>query len=270
MRFPPLHEAQFIERLNRFAALVWLDGREVMVHMANSGRMRELLQPGNACYLTHQPGAHRKTAYDLTLVAIDKTTVGAIAESPPPYGGKPRSPQKPRPYEKGPEPALSLPKGHALALVSADSRVPNALVWESWGEGALPQFADYTTGRREVPFHDSRLDMVLEGPRGRCYIEVKSVTLVENGIARFPDAPTERGRRHVSTLMRAVEEGHRAAAVFVIQRDDATGLTPYDANDPDFGEALRKAVAAGVEAYAFTCRVTRQEITIAGEVPVLL
>jgi sugar fermentation stimulation protein A len=101
-------------------------------------------------------------------------------------------------------------------------------------------------------------------------MEMKSVTLVMDGIARFPDAPTERGRKHVGTLMKAVEEGHRAAAIFVIQRDDATGLSPYDNNDPEFGAALREAVEAGVEAYAFTCVLTREAITIASEVPVLL
>ena len=258
MRFPLLHEAQFLTRLNRFAALVLLDGSEVMVHVANSGRMRELLQPGNTCYLSHHPGDHRKTAYDLTLVAINRDNGNAISEEQ-------------ADYTDGHEPGLQRKSpGRALALVSADSRVPNALVWETWREGTLPHFGGYNTGRREVSFHDSRLDMMLEGPAGRCYIEMKSVTLVMGGIARFPDAPTERGRRHVATLMKAVEEGHRAAAVFVIQRDDATGLTPYDANDPEFGAALREAVAAGVEAYAFTCTLTRQAITIAGEVPVLL
>ncbi|MCH8940335.1 MAG: DNA/RNA nuclease SfsA, partial [Chloroflexi bacterium] len=249
MRFPPLHEAQFLTRLNRFAALVLLDGEEVMVHVANSGRMRELLQPGNTCYLTHHPGEHRKTAYDLTLVAIDRNPANAIGEPIPRYASKLISPQNPSPPDVG----------QGRALVSADSRVPNALIWETWQEGGLPQFSGYTDGRREVTFHDSRLDMMLDGPNGKCYIEMKSVTLVVDGIARFPDAPTERGRKHVATLMKAVEEGHRAAAVFVIQRDDATGLTPYDANDPEFGTVLREAVAAGVEAYAFTCTLTQQE-----------
>ena len=260
MHFPPLHEARFLTRLNRFAALVSLNGHEVTVHVANSGRMRELLQPGNTCYLTHHPGDHRKTAYDLTLVAIDRNTGNAITEEQTDYATQSTSTPDTSSQQKGP--------GHVL--VSADSRVPNALVWETWRDDALPHFTGYTDGRREVAFHDSRLDMMLEGPTGQCYIEMKSVTLVVDGIARFPDAPTERGRKHVATLMKAVEDGHRAAAVFVIQRDDATGLTPYDANDPEFGTALREAVSAGVEAYAFTCTLTRQEITISGEVPVLL
>lgn len=251
MRFPPLVEASFIHRLNRFAATVELEGRVVTVHVANSGRMGELLQPGNLCYLTQQPAAHRKTAFDLTLIALDRVDAAAVREPSAPYaeGGGPLD---------------------VRTLVAADTRLPNALVWEAWRDGALPHLGGYATARREVGYRNSRLDLLLESPAGRCYVEVKSVTLVQDGVARFPDAPTDRGRKHVLTLMRAVEEGHRAAAVFVVQRDDAVALSPYDANDPEFGAALREAVAAGVEAYAFTCNVSRASITLAGEVPVLL
>ena len=251
MRLPPLLEARFIRRLNRFAATVSLNGREVMVHVANSGRLRELLQPGSLCYLTDQPASHRKTAFDLSLVAIDRPQGDGVREPSAAYG-----------TERG--------QAQDSILVSADARLPNALVWESWRDGTLPHLEGYPSARREVRYHDSRLDLLLESPAGKCYVEVKSVTLVQDGVARFPDAPTERGRRHVSTLVRAVEEGHRAAAVFVIQRGDARALSPYDAHDPLFGEALRVAVAAGVEAYAFTCSVTQESIAIAGEVPVLL
>ena len=251
MRLPPLHEARFVRRLNRFAATVSLNGREVMVHVANSGRLRELLQPGSLCYLTEQPASHRKTAFDLSLVAIDRPQGDGVREPAAAYGAES-------------DPAQDS------QLVSADSRLPNALVWEAWRDGTLPHFEGYLSARREVRYHDSRLDMLLESSEGKCYVEVKSVTLVQDGVARFPDAPTDRGRRHMSTLVRAVEEGYRAAAVFVIQRADAVGLSPYDAHDPLFGETLREAVVAGVEAYAFTCSVTRESIAIAGEVPVLL
>ena len=103
MRFPPLHEARFVRCLNRFAATVSLNGREVMVHVANSGRMRELLQPGNLCFLSDQPGSHRKTAFDLTLVAIDGVAAAAVRESPAPYA------------------ATLDPPSDARALVSADA-----------------------------------------------------------------------------------------------------------------------------------------------------
>ena len=95
MRFPPLHEARFVRRLNRFAATVSLNGREVMVHVANSGRMRELLQPGNLCYLSEQPGSNRKTAFDLTLVAIDGVGAAGVREAPAPYAAATSCPATP-------------------------------------------------------------------------------------------------------------------------------------------------------------------------------
>ena len=187
MRFPPLHEARFVRRLNRFAATVSLNGREVMVHVANSGRMRELLQPGNLCYLTGQPGSHRKTT--LSTSPSSPSTASTLRL----YA----SLRRPTPR------AASCPSD-ARTLVSADARLPNALVWEAWRDGALPRFEDYPSARREVRYHDSRLDLLLSSPDEQCYVEIKSVTLVQDGVARFPDAPTDRGRRHVSTLVRAV------------------------------------------------------------------
>jgi sugar fermentation stimulation protein A len=103
-----------------------------------------------------------------------------------------------------------------------------------------------------------------------CWIEVKSVTLVQQGVARFPDAPTLRGQRHVRELMRAVQEGQRAAVVFVVQREDAERLVPHDENDPAFGRALRQAARAGVEVYAWRCRVGLDAIQLADAIPVQL
>jgi len=94
--------------------------------------------------------------------------------------------------------------------------------------------------------------------------------LVEEGTALFPDAVTARGRRHVEELARAVALGDRAAVVFVVQRDDATRFAPHDASDPLFGQALRLAAAAGVEVYAYTCRVSEQEVCIDRPIPVML
>ena len=226
---PELVEARFLTRLNRFAALMELDGREVMVHVANSGRLGELLEPGRRMLLAPAPGEHRKTQFDLALVDLDST------------------------------------------LVSADSRLPNALVAEALEQGDLPPFADYPQVRREVTYGESRLDLMLEGAGGRCYLETKSVTLVvDEGVAQFPDAPTYRGVKHLRTLSQAVADGHRAAAVFVVQRSDARSLTPHDTADPEFGAALRSAHAAGVEVYAYRCQVTPEEIRLADPIPVNL
>ena len=157
--------------------------------------------------------------------------------------------------------------GHTL--VSPDSRMPPALVEEAFARRDLGQFSRYTRSRREVTFLHSRLDMVLSNG-GLCYIEMKSVTLVEGGFALFPDAPTSRGTRHIEALVQAKALGHRAAVVFVVQREDAESFAPNDGADPVFGEALRRAHAAGVEVYAYLCRVSTEEVTLGKPIPVSL
>ena len=228
MLFDTLVEGRFIQRLNRFAALVDVNGKVCLVHVANSGRMRELLVEGYRVMLRPAEGDHRKTAFDLALVDL----------------------------------------GHNLA--SADARLPNLLVYEALKEKRLSQFAGYDNLRREVVYGESRLDLALEGPNGTCYVETKSVTLVTDRIGLFPDAPTSRGTKHVGSLLKATREGHRAAIVFVVQRDDAEALVPNDGADPQFGVALRQAVAGGVEVYAYGCRVDIKEIVIADQLPVKL
>jgi sugar fermentation stimulation protein A len=154
-------------------------------------------------------------------------------------------------------------------LVSVDARLPNPLFAEAIEAGLLPGF-DFPLIEREVTWGHSRLDFRLSDLAGVCWVETKSVTLVENGVALFPDVPTGRGRRHLHELIDLRRLGHRAAVVFVIQRLDAPGLAPHEQADPEFAAMLRQAVEAGVEARAFACRVTLDSIAIAGEVPVLL
>jgi len=221
-----LVEGIFLERVNRFLALVKIDGREVAVHVANSGRMKELFIPGCRVLVRPVPGEHRKTKYDLALVDM----------------------------------------GHDLA--SADARMPNALIAESVANGHLRQFAGYSEIRREVTFGDSRLDLMLDGPLGRCYIEAKSVTLVENGVGLFPDSPTIRGAKHLRTLETVLEAGHRAAVIFVVQRPDATSFATNDPADPALAEAFQSALAAGVEAYAYNCLVTERELRLDQALPI--
>ena len=141
---------------------------------------------------------------------------------------------------------------------------------ESIAGAALPEFAGYARISMEVTFGASRIDMLLSGPQGRCYVEAKSVTLVARGMALFPDAPTIRGRKHLTSLAEAVRKGHRSAVAFVVQRPDARVFSPNDPGDREFGSALRHAVESGVEAYAYRCRVSREEIQITGAVPVRL
>lgn len=151
--------------------------------------------------------------------------------------------------------------------VSIDSRLPNALFREAVEQRSLREFADYRIAQEEVGFGNSRLDFLLHPP---CLVEVKSCTLVEEGIAKFPDAPTARGRRHLLELIKAKEEGYRSAVVFIIQRGDALAFAPNDATDAAFGEALREAHRRGVEVLAYRCDFDGREIEVAGRVRVEL
>ena len=156
------------------------------------------------------------------------------------------------------------------ALSSADARLPNKLVAEALARKLLPQFAGYPVVKGEQVFGESRLDFLLEGPEGKCYAETKSVTLVEDGVGLFPDAPTVRGVKHLRSLMAARDEGHQAAVVFVIQRADARAFAPHDVADPLLGTTLREARDAGVAIWAYRCQVTEGSIELADAVPVFL
>jgi sugar fermentation stimulation protein A len=221
--------ATFVKRDNRFRVTVRMEGRPVWAHLPNSGRLRELLVPGRRVLLAAAQAPGRLTSYDLLMVDLDGT------------------------------------------LVSIDARMPSRVLYEALQAGQLEEFAGYAEVRREVTYGQSRLDLVLEGgpDGGRCFIEAKSVTLVEDGVALFPDAPTQRGRRHLGELARARAEGHRATVVFVVQRDDVVRFSPHDEADPAFGQALRKAAQAGVEVHAYKCQVSEGEVTLETPLPVI-
>jgi sugar fermentation stimulation protein A len=159
---------------------------------------------------------------------------------------------------------------HELVAVEAegvpvpiDTRLPNLLVHDALLRRALPEFSGYWGVVREFPFGTSRLDFLLQGPRPTL-VEVKCCTLVSNGLALFPDAPTARGVRHLKDLVGALRAGYRSAMMFVVQRPGARTLRPFDANDPAFGAALRAAAGAGVEVLAYGCRFRRGDLALAG------
>jgi len=155
-------------------------------------------------------------------------------------------------------------------LVSVDARLPGPLLLEAIAGGRLPEFRGYTSLKSEAVYGRSRLDLLLEGPEGPCFIEAKSVTLVENGVALFPDAPTKRGRRHLEELRRIKESGRRAAIVFVVQRSDAFAFAPNAKADPAFARELLQASRAGVEVLAYLCRVDEDSIEIWRPLPIRL
>lgn len=155
--------------------------------------------------------------------------------------------------------------------VSVDARLPNDLVAEALRSGILLPLAGYPSLRREVSFGRSRFDFMLEAPGRRpCLVEVKSITLIVDGLGCFPDAVTARGRRHVAELAESLARGYRAAVVFVVQRDDARGIRPHDESDPGFGRALREAARRGVEVYAYACHVEPRRAEITHPLPVYL
>jgi sugar fermentation stimulation protein A len=157
---------------------------------------------------------------------------------------------------------------YADVLVSVDARLPNPLFAEALEKGQLAPFQGYLEFDREVALGSSRVDFHLTMPKSIVWTETKSITLVQEGMALFPDAPTARGTRHVRELTDVVSKGDRAAIVFVIQRPDARRFTPHDRADPSFGVALRHAADVGVDIHAWTCQVTKQAIAIAEQVPV--
>ena len=159
---------------------------------------------------------------------------------------------------------IAVEKGSRL--INMDAQAPNRV----FGEFARTFDPQALSVRPEYRFGASRLDFCLARPDGLHLVEVKGVTLEEGGHARFPDAPTERGVKHLHELMRAVELGHRATAFFVIQMADAEDFSPNDKTDPAFGMALRQAAEAGVEIAAWCCRVTPGSIALDRPVPVRL
>lgn len=154
--------------------------------------------------------------------------------------------------------------------VSVDARLPAALFWEALAAGRLADWKGCLPVRREIAFGKSRLDLLVKNELGYLLVEVKSVTLVREGRALFPDAPTTRGSRHLRELMKARAEGLQAAVVFVAQRPDAQSFSPNDSTDPDFGTNLREAHRAGIGVFAYNCRVAPGEVNIWQQIPVVL
>jgi sugar fermentation stimulation protein A len=249
MEYANIFSGAFIRRPNRFIAYCRLDSQAgscqtgpedgaTVVHVKNTGRCRELLVPGARVYLEKAANPARKTAYD--LIAVEKTVT------------------------------------HGKLLVNMDSQAPNQVFYEALAAGlSLPcQPGPWQELRREVTFGGSRFDLYGRAGGGetlwQAYIEVKGVTLEEDGIVRFPDAPTERGARHLKELAAAAAAGFAAYVVFVIQMEGAAYFTPHDKRDPAFGKALRQAAEAGVGVLAYDCRVTPGSLVLNGPVAVKL
>ena len=236
MKFPgELSPATLVRRYKRFLADVELaDGSVTTVHVANPGAMIGLQTPGARVWLSRSANKARKLPLSWELVEADF--------------------------------------GSGMELAGLNTAHPNALVAEALAAQAIPELAGYTTIRREVKYgRASRVDFLLEAPgRALCYLEIKNVHLMrQKGLAEFPDSVTARGTRHLDELSAAVAQGFRAVMLFVIQIGSASRFALARDIDPAYGAAFDRALKAGVEALAYTCRLQRDAITLAGPVEII-
>lgn len=215
-----MKKGNFIKRLNRFEAIVEVEGEAKLVHVPNTGRCRELFVEGAKVLLEHRTGKQRKTEYELIMV-----------------------------YKEG-------------KLVSIDSQLPNKLAEEAIRNNEIAELMDCDYIKRETAYGDSRFDLYLEKGTQKAFVEVKGVTLEVDGVAKFPDAPTERGTKHINELIKAKHEGYRACILFVVQLSFADYFTPNSIMDSAFAEALNKAKGEGVEILAYSCEVLENEVKI--------
>ncbi len=231
MKYKNIKSGIFISRPNRFIAKVLVNDAEETVHVKNTGRCKELLTYGATVYLEESEKPNRKTKFD--LIATEKIC---------PNGKK--------------------------TLINMDSVAPNEAAYEWIKESGI--FSVNATVKREVFFGESRFDLYVCDGKRHAFIEVKGVTLEKDGKAMFPDAPTERGIKHLSSLARSISEGYEAYVLFVIQMKGAKTFEPNDAMHKAFGDALRQAKESGVKILARDCIITPNSMTIAEEVEVIL
>lgn len=223
MKYEKVVKGTFISRPNRFIAEVNIDGRVETVHVKNTGRCKELLIKGCTVYLSLSDNPLRKTAYD--LIAVEKERL----------------------YKKP-------------LIINMDSQIPNAVAVEFLKKGNV--FSKNAVIKREVKYDNSRFDIYVEDIKERAFVEVKGVTLENDGIALFPDAPTLRGVKHIKELIKAKKEGYGAYILFVIQMNDVDCFTPNEKTHREFAEILKVAKGEGVEILAYNCNVTCDSIEI--------
>lgn len=231
MQYKKIVPAKFISRPNRFVAVCNLDGKDISVHVKNTGRCKELLVEGATVYLEDSMNEQRKMRY--SLVAVMKGDM----------------------------------------LVNMDSQAPNAVAKEGLLDGriTLAGLDALEIVKAEQTFGKSRFDFYIKDTSGReGYLEVKGVTLEHDGVVSFPDAPTERGVKHIGELIDAKEQGYYAGILFVVQMGGMKVFAPNDNTHRAFGDALRKAWDKGVEILVKECHVTPDTLAIGKDIPVNL
>lgn len=247
MKYEKIIKAEFIERPNRFIAVCRIAGEAhevgsadqddgiVSVHVKNTGRCRELLVPGATVYLEDFEGRMGTRKMRYSLIGVEKET----------------------------------PTG--TLMINMDSQAPNKAVAEALRDGTieLPGMKGELDVKAEKTYGDSRFDFYAVDEKGReAYIEVKGVTLEDKGIVSFPDAPTERGVKHIRELMKAAAEGFGAYVIFIIQMEGMKEFRPNDQTHLEFGDALREASEHGVVILAYECAVGKDFMSVKKSVPV--
>jgi sugar fermentation stimulation protein A len=237
MTYNNIQRAVFVDRPNRFIANVEIDGRREVCHVKNTGRCRELLISGASVYVQAVGRGDRSlAARDFDAPNSRKTQYDLIA----------------------------VRKGERL--INIDSSAPNKVFAEWVCSSGI--FKNVTLIKPEYRYGSSRFDFYIEADGRRSLVEVKGATLEENGIVRFPDAPTERGVKHLRELISATLAGYDAYAVFIIQMKGVRWLEPNWETHREFGTALRDAREAGVKILAVDCEVSKNSITAADVVEV--
>ncbi|KUO55153.1 MAG: XRE family transcriptional regulator [Alphaproteobacteria bacterium BRH_c36] len=235
MIFPsPLRRGRLLKRYKRFLADIELDnGGTITASCPNTGSMMGLSDPGINVWVSASDSPTRKYPYTLELVENNI--------------------------------------GNATTLVGINTGHPNRIVAEAIGKNRIPALKGYASLKREQKYGKaSRIDILLEDDnRGRVYVEIKNVHLMRKaGLAEFPDSVTERGLKHLDELGDMAEQGHRAVMLFLIQRGDATRMSPCADIDPAYAKALARAMSRGVETLAYRCEITPERIQLAKSVPI--
>ncbi len=231
MRFAtPLVQATLVRRYKRFLSDHRLAcGTIVTAHCVNPGAMMGICETGARTWLEPVSSATRKLKWTWQIVKSAETLVGC------------------------------------------NTGLPNRIVRDAIENREIQELTGYETLRCEVRYGTgSRVDILLEDPARRsCFVEIKNCHLRRFGrLAEFPDSRTVRGARHMVELARTVEQGHRAVVVFCIQRDDCDSFAPARDIDSDYADAFERALSRGVEALAFSCKVTKHEITLHRSMPI--
>jgi len=226
--WPPLTKGTLLKRYKRFLADVELEnGTIVTAHCPNTGSMKDCCEPGRPVYLSYHDNPKRKLKYTWELIAMP------------------------------------------ASLVGVNTLVPNRLVKHAIQTNQVEALRGYAEIKSEVRMGaNSRVDLYLQDARrGTCHVEIKNCTMVRNGIARFPDAVTTRGLKHIQELSAQVAEGQRSVMFYFIQRMDADAFQPADDIDPAYGAGLREAVARGVEILAYDVHIDLQGIRLNRRLP---